>query len=89
MAIHNLKAYADFIDFIISEPTTEQIANYYLPADDQTRVGELLQANQDRRLTDAENAELDDYQALGRLIRRMKIAAHAKLINQKQEPAAL
>ncbi len=83
MAIHDLKAYEDFVQFTASAPMLEQIAAYYLPDDAQTRMSDLLEANQNRRLTDAEIQELDDYQELGRLVRRIKIAAHVKLAQQK------
>jgi hypothetical protein len=33
MAVQQLKAYEDFVDFIASAPTLEQIAAYYLPED--------------------------------------------------------
>ena len=44
----------------------------------QLRVNELLTANKNRRLTDAEAAELDDYERLEYMIRRAKIRALEK-----------
>ncbi|MHB8628481.1 MAG: hypothetical protein ACYDBJ_19945 [Aggregatilineales bacterium] len=83
MAIQNLKVYEEFVDFITSAPSPDQIAEYYMSSESQARVSELLEANQNRRLTDAESAELDDYQEVGRIIRRTKILAHAKLAKGK------
>lgn len=85
MAMQDLNAYEHFIDFITSSPTLEQIAAYFLPADAQARVSELLYANSNRRLTDLENSELDDYQALGRIVRRTKILAATKLAEQTSQ----
>jgi hypothetical protein len=88
MAIHNLKAYEEFIDFITSAPSPEQIADYYMSSEAQARISELLEANQNRRLTDEESTELDDYQEVGRIIRPTKILAHAKLAKGKEQASA-
>jgi hypothetical protein len=85
MAIQNLKAYDEFIDFITSTPTLEQIADYYMSPESRERISELLFSNQNRRLNDAEMGELDDYEELGRIIRQIKISAHVKLAEQRRQ----
>ena len=45
----------------------------------QARVSELLSANRERRLTDAEVNELDDYERLEHMIRRAKMRAFERL----------
>ena len=79
MAIRQLKAYEEFIEFITSLPTLEAISQYTLSSEAQARISTLLEANRNRRLMDAEVAELDDYQEVSRMVRRAKIRALAKL----------
>ena len=81
MAVKQLSAYHEFVDFITSLPSLEEIINYTISPTAQARVNELLAANRDRRLTDAEAAELDEYERLEHSIRRAKIRAFEK---QKQ-----
>jgi len=82
MALQKLKAYDEFVEFITAAPSIQEIAAYFMSEEAQSRISELLDANQSRRLTDAESAELDDYQELGRIVRRMKIKAHTRLAAQ-------
>jgi hypothetical protein len=84
MAIKQNHAYDEFIDFITSLPALEEIVNYTMSSATQVRVNELLTANKNRRLTDGEAAELDDYERLEHMIRRAKIRALEKLEQQKQ-----
>ncbi|MCC7450455.1 MAG: hypothetical protein IT324_23755 [Anaerolineae bacterium] len=51
----------------------------------QARISELLSANRNRRLTDAEYAELDEYERLEHAIRRAKIRAFERLEQQKHD----
>jgi hypothetical protein len=82
MAIKSVSAYHDFVEFITSLPPLEDIANYNMTPAAQARVSELLVANRNRRLTDAEVAELDEYERLEHMIRRAKIHAFEKLSQQ-------
>jgi hypothetical protein len=83
MAIKQISAYDEFVDFITTLPALEAIVNYIMSPTAQARVNELLAANRNRRLTDAEAAELDDYERLEHMIRRAKIRAFEKLNQQK------
>ena len=83
MASKYISAYDEFVDFVTSLPPLDAIANYTISPTAQARVNELLAANRNRRLTDAEAAELDEYERLEHLIRRAKIRAFEKLQHQK------
>ncbi len=88
MAGQQHKAYQDFVDFLMSVPTPMEVVKYHISEEDDKRISDLLRANQNRRLTDAENAELDDYQAIGRMIEQAKIQALEKLQATKREQVA-
>jgi hypothetical protein len=79
MASKYISAYDEFVDFVTSLSPLEAIVDYTMSATAQARVNELLAANSNRRLTDAEAAELDEYERLEHLIRRAKIRAFEKL----------
>jgi hypothetical protein len=57
-----------------------------MSASAQTRINELLDANRNRRLTDVEEAELDEYERLEHMIRRAKIRAFERLHQHKSQP---
>jgi hypothetical protein len=85
MASKYISAYDEFVDFVTSLPPLDAIVNYTMSATAQARVNELLAANRNRRLTDAEAAELDEYERLEHLIRRAKIRAFEQLQRPKQD----
>lgn len=91
MAIRQISAYDSFIEFMASLPSLDEIAAYSMSAETQARIRDLLDANRTRRLTDAENIELDEYEHLGRLIRRAKLRAFEKMDELKPNttPTAL
>jgi hypothetical protein len=64
-------------------PPLEQIVAYTMSPTAQERVSELLSANRNRRLTDSEVAELDEYERLEHMIRRAKIYAFERIEQQK------
>lgn len=68
MAVRQMTAQDEFIDFITSLPALQEIIDYSMSAMAQARVSELLSANRERRLTDAEVNELDDYERLEHMI---------------------
>jgi hypothetical protein len=84
MAIGQAIAYDQFIEFMASLPSYDEIVAYTMSPEAQARIRELLDANHNRRLTDAENIELDEYERLGRLIRRAKIRAYEKMEELKR-----
>ena len=85
MAITQVNAYDEFIEFITSSPTLEQIANFTISEAAQQRIRELRDANRNRRLTDTEDAELDEYIRLDHIVRKAKIRAYQKLDQQAQK----
>lgn len=79
MEVTKVSAYDEFVEFITSSPTLEQIAKFRLSDETETRISELLVANRNRRLTDIEAAELDEYLRLEHIVRKAKIRAYEKL----------
>ena len=86
MVVKHVSAYDEFVDFITSLPALESIIDYTMSAAAQARINELLDANRNRRLTDAEEAELDEYERLEHMIRRAKIRAFERLHQDKSQP---
>ena len=60
MAITQLKAYEEFVDFITSQPSVEDVANFHLSEEAQAAIRYLLGANRNRNLTGQEAVELDE-----------------------------
>ena len=79
MQVVDINAYDEFVEFITSSPTLEQIADFRLSEAAEARIGELLDANRNRRLTDAEENELNEYLRLEHMVRKAKIRAYEKL----------
>lgn len=73
----------EILDFLLSAPTPEDILALRPSDHAQQRLAELLDKNQNGRLTDAEQAELDIYMQTEHFVRRLKIRAHEILANQK------
>lgn len=53
--------YQEFIDFLASGPTLEQMVGFKLSEATQERVEDLLDKNRENELTPEEKAELDRY----------------------------
>jgi hypothetical protein len=79
MAIANVRSYDEFVEFITSLPTLEQIAQFRLSATTEQQISDLLHANQTRQLTAEEQTELDEYLRVEHLMRKVKIRAFEKL----------
>lgn len=71
--------YAEFVEFVTSRPTQEEMANYRLPESSEARLSALLEANRNGTLTLEEQTELDDYIRLEHLLRMLKYSALEKL----------
>jgi hypothetical protein len=81
MAVSRTSAvYDEFIEFITSSPTLEQIADYRLSEAAEARVDYLLEQNNSGEISTDELAELNDYLCIEHLIRMAKIRAQEKLI---------
>jgi hypothetical protein len=79
MRVVEISAYDEFVEFITSSPTLDEIANFRLSTAAEQRIRDLLDANHHRRLTDAEESELDEYLRLEHMVRKAKIRAYEKL----------
>jgi len=74
----------EVLNFLVSTPTPQQIIDFHLSERLQQRLSYLLHENKVRRLTDAENAELDEYSSLNHFMSLLKIKAQTKLAEQNQ-----
>jgi len=83
MAIAHLPAYDEFVEFITSAPTLEQVSQLHFSAETEERISTLLKANREGIITPEESLELDEYLRLERLMRKAKIRAIEKLDQQK------
>ncbi len=79
MAIVQISAYDEFIEFISSSPTLEEMTEFRLSDESENHISRLLEANRQRRLSPTEESELDEYLRLEHIMRRMKIRAFEKL----------
>jgi hypothetical protein len=81
MAITQLKAYQEFADFITSQPSVQEVADFHLSEEAQAAIRHLLGANRNRNLTGQEAEELDKYVQLEYIIQLAKVRAYEKLSN--------
>lgn len=68
--------YQEILDFLISQPTSEQIIGFKVSEASQSRLQMLLQKNRETALTPAESAELDLYEQLDTLMGLLKVRAY-------------
>lgn len=71
--------YREMVDFLMSQPSPQDLLNYRVSAGIQARLGELLGRSREARLTVAEQAELSLYEQLDQIMRMLKIRAFAML----------
>jgi hypothetical protein len=64
--------YRNIIDFILSNPTSQQIANFRPTPMMRERLALLLDRNQANQLTPLEQAELDEFERIEHLIIMLK-----------------
>lgn len=69
-------------DFIVSQPTLEEITEYKAPHDQQERMSELLDKNRRGRISGAEWAELEKALTVSHVITLAKAKAHHKMRDQ-------
>jgi hypothetical protein len=68
--------YQEILDFLINQPTSEQIIGFKVSEASQSRLQTLLQKNRDAALSAAETVELDLYEQLDTLIGFLKVRAY-------------
>jgi hypothetical protein len=71
--------YREILDFLISQPTPQQIMAFKVSTAAQSRLQTLLQKNRELSLTAMEITELDFYEQLDTLMGFLKIRAQASL----------
>jgi hypothetical protein len=75
--------YTEVLDFLIKQPTPEEIAKFKVSNQAQTRLEELLEKNRMGTISAAENSELDIYEQLDQLIILLKARAYSVIKNDK------
>ncbi|MBD2568099.1 hypothetical protein [Anabaena lutea] len=75
--------YTEFLDFLIKQPTPEQIAKFKVSTQSQTRLEYLLERNRMGTISEAENSELDIYEQLDQLMILLKARAYSVIKNDK------
>jgi hypothetical protein len=78
MAICRVSAWDEVDEFIMSNPSPEQIISFQMSAALQERAVELLKQNREGELTLEELTELDEFTAIEKFMRRLKAKALAK-----------
>ncbi|MFQ3614336.1 MAG: hypothetical protein SNJ68_11570 [Cyanobacteriota bacterium] len=71
--------YQEILDFLISQPTSNQIIGFKVLEAAQSRLRVLLQKNCETTLTPTESAELELYEQLDVLIGLLKVRAYTSL----------
>jgi hypothetical protein len=79
MAIRHITAYDEFVDFVTSSPTLEDVTSFRLSDMTEHHIRELLDKNRNQMLTADEQIELDEYIRVEHIIRMAKIRAYEKL----------
>ena len=78
-----LNTYTEVLDFLIKQPTPEQIAKFKVSTQSQTRLEYLLEKNRMGTISKAENSELDIYEQLEQLMILLKARAYSVIKNDK------
>lgn len=74
MAIAQLPVYQEVYRFLASQPTHEEILDFRPSEAVATRVQTLLEANKSRGLSEAEQAELDQFGQVEHFVRMLKLS---------------
>ncbi|MHC5737743.1 hypothetical protein [Nostoc sp.] len=71
--------YQEVIDFLINGPKAEEIINFKVSFQSQTRLQELLEKNRSATLSQMELAELDVYEQLEQMMILLKARAYSAI----------
>jgi hypothetical protein len=74
--------FVELADFLVSQPTLEEIAMYKLPPAVQQYVADLLEKNQESSLSSEERLELEKIMAIADVIDLAKAKARLKLVSK-------
>jgi hypothetical protein len=83
LTLNNPTTYTEVLDFLIKQPTPEQIAKFKVSPQAQTRLQNLLDINRISTITEEENSELDIYEQLEQLMILLKARAYSLIKNDK------
>jgi hypothetical protein len=72
VAVEPPATYQEVLDFLVSQPTSEQILGYKVSASAQLRLQTLLQKNREATLSATETSELDLYEQFDSLMTMLK-----------------
>ena len=73
----------EILDFLLSQPTPQQVIALRASPAAQERLRYLLDGNRANTLNDSERTELDAYIQLDNLVTRLKVRARLKLSEQE------
>jgi hypothetical protein len=71
-------------DFLVSDPTPEQLLAYHLPDDLQARVDKLVEQNGEGQLTFDDQQELYDFMRVDEMMALLKAKTKLRLRNAGQ-----
>lgn len=74
---------SEVADFLVSQPTLEEMANYQIPEGVQHRLDDLLGKNRERGLTAEERLEAEKILTVVDLMDIVKIKAKIKLVGKR------
>jgi hypothetical protein len=72
--------WGEVIDFLLTQPTPEQVIAFQSSEQMQERVRYLLDVNRNGTLTPAEKQEMDEIARVGHFVALLKIRAREKLV---------
>lgn len=71
--------YNEFLNFLMTRPSPQEIVNFKTSSATQNRLRELLEKNQELQLTQMEQSELDAYEQVDYVMTLLKAKAHNQL----------
>lgn len=75
--------FAELADFIILQPSLQDVIDYKVPEPLDDHIEALLEKNRESTLTPDERKEMEHFLAMSRLMTQAKAKAHNKLIRQR------
>ncbi|MCI0713849.1 MAG: hypothetical protein L0154_27070 [Chloroflexi bacterium] len=74
----------EITDFLVTEPSPQEIIAYHLPDDLQQRADYLAELNGEDQLTPSEREELDEFLKVNRIFSLLKTKMKRKLKHQSE-----
>ncbi len=71
--------YTEILDFLVTQPSPQEIIDFKVSAATQERLGYLLEKNREETLSSDEMAELDAFEQIDHLMALLKARAHNQL----------